>query len=117
MDRNYAEKGASSLSNEEQYPLRNCGLFRIRQGNKDHVSALDRSAVDYDSEASFLRHRDRFTPVVKPYDHLAAAFFQVQRMSMALRAETQDSQSFVLENAQISIVVGIDFCGHCFSMS
>jgi len=46
---------------------------------------------------------------VKADDDLAAAVLQVERVGVALRSVAEDGERFVGEDAEIGVLVGVDF--------
>ena len=53
-----------------------------------------------------------FASFVKTNDDVAAAVLEVEGVGVALGAEAQDGQGFVLEMFQVGVFVGINFGGH-----
>ena len=49
---------------------------------------------------------------VEADDDLAAAVLQVERVGVALGAVAEDGQGLVLEDAEVGVLVGVDFGGH-----
>ena len=84
----------------------------VGHGDENHVGLLDRLGGVVNLETEFLRGRNRFAAGIKANDDLDAAFLQVQRVGMALRAKANHGHGLVLQYVQVTIFVRIDFCGH-----
>lgn len=73
-------------------------------------AALAASAARHDLEPRSLSLGPAFGAVVQPDDHVHAAFVQVERMGMPLRAVADDGDGFPLEDAQVAVALIVDFC-------
>ena len=91
-------------------------MFGVGQRDEDDVGALHGFGGVEDFKAFFLRDGDGFAAFVKADDDVAAAFFEVERVGVALGAEAEHGEGFAFENVQVGVFVGVDFCRHlCFS--
>ena len=88
------------------------GLFGIRERDEDDIRAANSFGSGDDFKTSFLRDRDGFAAFVEANDDVETALFKVQRVGVALRAEAENSQCFVLKHAEVSVLIVVYFGGH-----
>ena len=78
--------------------LENGGLLCVWQSHENNIRPPHRFRGQNHFKTSFLGDRDGLAAFVESDDDIEAAFFQVERMRMALRSEAEHGQGFVLEN-------------------
>ena len=88
------------------------GLLGVGQRDHDDVGALHGLGGRDDFEALFAGDRDGLGAFVEADDDVAAAVLEVQRVGVALGAEAEDGEGFVLEHAEVGVFVGVNFSGH-----
>ena len=88
------------------------GLFGVGNGHKNDIGAAHRFRRAHHFKSLGLRHGNGFASLIQADNNLAAAVFQVQGMGVALGAEAQNGQGFVLQVFQVGVFVGINFGRH-----
>jgi hypothetical protein len=71
-------------------------LFGVRNGDENNIGTLHRFTGGVNFKTFFLRDRNRLAALVKADDHLATALLKVERMGMALGAEAENGEGFIL---------------------
>ena len=85
------------------------GNLFVGQQNHDHVG-LGHSVADFcHLEASFFNLRPRCATFAQTHHHLHATVVQVLCMCVPLAAVTDDGHGFALDQAQVAILVVINF--------
>ena len=84
----------------------------VRSGDENHVGSLDGLGGVHDLEAELLGDFTGLRLRVEADDDLEAAVLEVERVGMALRAEADHGEGFLLERSDRGVLGGIDLRGH-----
>ena len=85
------------------------GDLLVRQQHHDDICALDGFGHFLDLQAGVLSLAPRCATLAQTHRHVHAAFLQVQRVCMALRAVADDRDLLALDQREIGVLVVKNF--------
>src|SRR5581483_8485790 len=116
-----AEMDAQAVGKQQAFAGREVGgdilfvnarLLHVGQADHDDVGATHGLAGVENLESVLGRDGPRLGAGIKADDDLAAGVLEVKGMGMALGAIAEHGEGFIGENAEIGVLVGVDFGGH-----